>query len=65
MATRAIQVQKVANHEIEEKLGHSAILEAKQATNEEHSQTLMEAFKANRKAVMWSVLISMTIIMEG
>ena len=65
MATRVIQVQKVADHEIEEKLGHSAMLEAKQATSDEHSQTLMQAFKANKKGVMWSVLISMTIIMEG
>ena len=64
-ATRVTQVQKVADHEIEEKLGHSAISEAKQATDEEHEQTLMQAFRANRKAVMWSFLISMTIIMEG
>jgi len=65
MATRVVQVQKVADHEIEEKLGHDAMLDAKKATSEEHSQTLVEAFRANRKAVMWSVLISLTIVMEG
>lgn len=58
-------VQKVADRELEEKLGFNAIFEAKQATDEEHAQTLRQALKENRKAVMWSVLISMTIIMEG
>jgi MFS transporter, SP family, general alpha glucoside:H+ symporter len=57
--------QKVADQEIEEKLGHTAILEAKQATEEEHAQTLWQALNENRKAVMWSFLISMAIIMEG
>ncbi|CAJ2512054.1 Uu.00g076790.m01.CDS01 [Anthostomella pinea] len=57
--------QKVADHELEEKLGHNAILEAKQATDDEHAQTLWQALRENRKAVFWSILISMTIIMEG
>ncbi|KAI0602461.1 sugar transporter-like protein [Biscogniauxia sp. FL1348] len=57
--------QKVADQELEERLGHSAILEAKQATEDEHSQTLFQALKENRRAVFWSLLISMTIIMEG
>jgi SP family general alpha glucoside:H+ symporter-like MFS transporter len=59
------KVQKVADRELEEKLGFEAISEAKQATDEEHAQTLMQALRENRPAVMWSVLISMTIIMEG
>jgi len=58
-------VQKVADREVEEKLGVSAVLEAKQATEDEHAQTLWQALRENRKAVMWSMLISMTIIMEG
>jgi SP family general alpha glucoside:H+ symporter-like MFS transporter len=58
-------VQKLADKELEEKLGHNAIFEAKQATDEEHTQTLMQALKENRLAVMWSTLISLTIIMEG
>ena len=57
--------QKVADQELEEKLGRSAILEAKQATEDEHAQTLFQALKENRRAVFWSLLISMTIIMEG
>jgi len=57
--------QKVADRELEEKLGYNALQEAKQATEDEHAQTLLQAIKENRRAVLWSVLISMTIIMEG
>ncbi|KAI0882620.1 sugar transporter [Annulohypoxylon maeteangense] len=57
--------QKVADQELEEKLGHTAILDAKQATDDEHSQTLWQGLRENRKAVMWSILLSMTIVMEG
>jgi MFS transporter, SP family, general alpha glucoside:H+ symporter len=57
--------QKVADRDLEEKLGHNALFEAKQATDDEHIQTPLQALRENRKAVMWSVLISMTIIMEG
>lgn len=68
MATKTIQVshlQKVADQDLEEKLGRNAILDAKQATDDEHAQTLMQALRENRKAVFWSVMISMSIIMEG
>jgi MFS transporter, SP family, general alpha glucoside:H+ symporter len=58
-------VQKVADREVEEKLGVNAVLEAKQATEDEHAQTLWQALRENRRAVMWSMLLSMTIIMEG
>jgi len=57
-------VRKVADREVEEKLGVSAV-QAKLATDDEHAQTLWEALRENRRAVMWSMLISMTIIMEG
>lgn len=67
MATQvqASSVQKVADRELEEKLGHTAVLDAKQATDDEHAQTLIQGLRENRKAVFWSILISMTIIMEG
>ncbi|KAI0002646.1 sugar transporter-like protein [Xylariaceae sp. FL0662B] len=58
-------VQKVADQALEEKLGQAAILEAKQATDDEHAQTLVQALQQNRRAVFWSVMISMSIIMEG
>lgn len=57
--------EKTAVNHVEDTLGHGAISEAKQATDDEHSQTLMQALRENRKAVMWSVLISLSIIMEG
>ncbi|TDZ15325.1 Maltose permease MAL31 [Colletotrichum orbiculare MAFF 240422] len=58
-------LRKAAENEVEEKLGQSAIFEAKQASDDEHSQTLMQALRQNRKAVFWSVMISMSIVMEG
>lgn len=57
--------EKAAAHHVEDALGHGAIFEAKQASDEEHTQTLWEAIRTNRKAVGWSVLISMSIVMEG
>ncbi|KAJ5917225.1 hypothetical protein N7466_010779 [Penicillium verhagenii] len=61
----ALALEKTAAHHVEDTLGHGAIIEAKQATDEEHAQTLFEALRDNRKAVAWSMLISMSIIMEG
>ncbi|WQF85352.1 Putative major facilitator, sugar transporter, major facilitator superfamily [Colletotrichum destructivum] len=58
-------LRKAAENEVEEKLGQSAIFEAKQASDEEHAQTLKQALSQNRKAVFWSVMISMSIVMEG
>lgn len=58
-------LRKAAENEVEEKLGQSAIHEAKQASDDEHAQTLRQALRENRKAVFWSVMISMSIVMEG
>lgn len=60
-----IALEKTAAHHVEDTLGHGAIIEAKQASDEEHAQTLFQALRDNRKAVAWSMLISMSIIMEG
>jgi len=69
MATNAnqteIALEKSAAHHVEDTLGVGALVEAKQATDEEHAQTLWQALRDNRKAVAWSVLISMSIVMEG
>ncbi|CAG8944419.1 unnamed protein product [Penicillium salamii] len=64
-ADTAIALEKTAAHHVEDTLGQGAILEAKQATDDEHSQTLMQCLRENRKAVMWSVLVSLSIVMEG
>ncbi|TFB02457.1 Maltose permease MAL31 [Trichoderma ghanense] len=64
MAEANIITKAAASH-LEDKLGEGAIIEAKNASDEEHSQTLFQALKSNRKAVFWSMLISMSIVMEG
>lgn len=64
-STTEYSVEKVAAHHVEETLGHGAIIEAKQAADDEHSQTLWQALKANRTAVGWSVMVSMSVVMEG
>lgn len=43
----------------------ATVFEAKQATDKEHSMTLLKAIKLYPKAIGWSVLLSTTIIMEG
>ena len=58
-------LEKSAAHHVEDLLGAGAIFEARQATADEHEQSLWQALRANRKAVLWSVLVSMSIIMEG
>lgn len=66
MATEVeIRVEKAAAHEVEERLGADALFQAKNASDEEHQQTLLQALKANRKAVAWSMAISLSIVMEG
>jgi SP family general alpha glucoside:H+ symporter-like MFS transporter len=39
--------------------------DARQASNAEHSATVLEALRENKKAVFWSMVISLSIIMEG
>lgn len=39
--------------------------DAKDATSDEHELTLSDAFKYHKKAILWAVIISATIIMEG
>ena len=34
-------------------------------TDKEHSLTLMQALKEYKKAVMWSIIVSLTIVMDG
>jgi SP family general alpha glucoside:H+ symporter-like MFS transporter len=38
---------------------------ARQAAEDEHTMTVMQALKAHPKAVMWSILLSTSVIMEG
>lgn len=43
---------------------HGDIGLAKQAAEEEHNLTLFQAIRQHRNAVLWSVLLSTSIIME-
>ncbi len=63
--TTEYNLEKIAGHHVEETLGHGALIDAKHASDEEHAQTLWQAIKANKKAVGWSVLVSMSVVMEG
>ncbi|EAU39619.1 hypothetical protein ATEG_00973 [Aspergillus terreus NIH2624] len=65
MSQSETTLEKLAAHHVQDTLGVGAVIEAKQATEEEHAQTLWQALRANRKAVAWSVLISLSIVMEG
>jgi SP family general alpha glucoside:H+ symporter-like MFS transporter len=60
-----ISLEKSAAAHVEDTLGQGAIVEAKHASDEEHAQTPLQALSANRNAVIWSMLISMSIVMEG
>lgn len=47
-------------------LGDKALNEgARQATAVEHNFTFLQAIKTYKRAAIWSVLISTTVIMEG
>lgn len=61
----AHHLEKSAAYHLEDTLGSGAIVDAKQATDEERSQNLWQAISANRRAIAWSMLVSISIIMEG
>ncbi|KAI1855686.1 hypothetical protein JX265_006090 [Neoarthrinium moseri] len=46
---------------------HDKVLnaEARQATANEHDLTFMQAIKTYKRAALWSMLISLTVVMEG
>lgn len=50
---------------VEEITGSNAIAEAKHASDNEHDETLKTALKNHWKAVLWSMVLSMSIVMEG
>jgi SP family general alpha glucoside:H+ symporter-like MFS transporter len=60
-----LNIEKSATTHLEETLGQGAIVDAKHASDEEHAQTLFQAISANHRAVIRSMLISRSIVMEG
>lgn len=65
VSTTEYSMEKAAATLVEERLGQGAIVEAKHASDLEHQQTLWEAVKENKKAIGWSMLVSLSVIMEG
>lgn len=51
--------------QVEEVMGHNAIVEAKHASDNEHEETLKAALRNHWKAILWSMVLSMSIVMEG
>lgn len=64
-AHRGSIVDKAITAQVEETLGRGAINEAKSAAQAEHELTLWQAIRSHKKAVFWSAVISMSIVMEG
>lgn len=60
-----IEIGTQAALHLQDKLGVTSVLEAKKASDVEHSETTWEALKKNRKAVLWSIMVSMSVVMEG
>lgn len=54
-----------AEHDDNLKANIQRLQEAQGASIAEHEMTLKEALRVNWKAVMWSAIISLTIVMEG
>ena len=68
MASHTTNVDESIKHittHVEDKLGGDSLDDAKNASDAEHSATFWQAISANRKAVLWSAVISMSIVMEG
>lgn len=59
------ELERSAARGLRASLGQDAILEAKQAADQEHAQTLWQALHENHKAVLWSMAISLSVVMEG
>lgn len=52
-------------HQVEEVFGAHAIVDAKHASDIEHNAPLSQVIKNNWKAIVWSMIMSMTVVMEG
>lgn len=62
MADKEIELTKAPAEHVEH---DDANKDAKIASEQEHTTTLWQALKTNRKSALWSAAISLTIIMEG
>lgn len=56
---------KFGTQQVEEVLGKDAIQGAKNASDGEHTETLREALRKHWPAILWSMGMSMSVVMEG
>ena len=56
---------KIGTQHIEEISGNNAVHEAKLASDSEHDETVRQALKNHWPAVLWSMGMSMSVVMEG
>jgi SP family general alpha glucoside:H+ symporter-like MFS transporter len=63
-AVQPSQLEAVASHN--EKMGEAQIVEqAKEATEIEHTLSVMDCVKNYPMAIFWSLMVSMCVVMEG
>lgn len=56
---------KFGTQQVEEVLGVNAVHEAKNASDDEHTETVREAIRKHWPAILWSMAMSMSVVMEG
>lgn len=56
---------KFGTQQIEEVLGANAVHDAKHASDKEHGETLGMAVRKHWPAILWSMGMSMSVVMEG
>lgn len=47
------------------KVAANIALDASKADEAEHNMSILEAFRQNKKAVLWSMALSFALVMEG
>ncbi|KAK9482229.1 hypothetical protein V1527DRAFT_477053, partial [Lipomyces starkeyi] len=61
----AVDTERAVTAQLNHDLSHDLLAEAKDATDQEHQMSIIEAIKLYPKAVGWSIVLSLAIIMEG
>ncbi|KAK9313227.1 general substrate transporter [Lipomyces starkeyi] len=61
----AVDTERAVTAQVNHDLSHDLIAEAKDATDQEHQMSIIGAIKLYPKAVGWSIVLSLAIIMEG
>lgn len=66
MATHEVNESlKFGTQQVEEVLGSHAISSAKNASDDEHDETVAQAIRKHWPAILWSMGMSLSVVMEG